>query len=916
MKMKTARLTLNSRTISKWMFSLCCSILLLPSHDGRAAFYFWDPNGTETPTGGTWDTTSAQWSTDAGPSGSPVVWDPTAVAVFAVTNSPGGTSTNYGTFNINVDSAIGIGGILNNGINGSTPATNVIFSGTGSFTLAPGVNVISVGNGVAGGGGGINNIFRVPITGPGTVEFQAATGSEYLTVPNTYTGGTTISTRNGINISANNVFGTGTVTINPTLDQIVFAMPANEPASAGGLPFATAPISIPNDFIASTGVAGKVILVGHTNAPTTFSGNWDMGTLSQTLDFRTATIAAPTTMSGVISGSGTMFKTGNGVLVLSGANTYTGKTHIQNGTLSVSSLNSVVGGTASSALGAPTTVANGTIGLGSGTTAGVLRYTGAGETTDRVVDLAGTTGGGTIQNDGTGGIIFTSDVTVTGAGAKALTLRGTNTGNNRINGIIANGSSATSVTKADTGTWTLAGANSYTGGTTVSAGRLRVGNNSALGTGKLTLGAATISSDSTTARTLSVAVDVTGNATLGNTTDSGTLTFQTGAWTLTGNRTVTANSAAVINSVIGEDATGGRKLTKAGSGKLTLGSANTFTGGFQINAGTVAIGQNGSIGNGLLTLNGGTFQGDGTTARVLNNAVTVANSSTIGGTAALTFQGGVTLTGNRTLTVNNTADTTINGVIGDSGAGHSFTKAGTGKLILSAANTYSGSTTVSAGTLALVGSGSVASITNTVATGATFDLTAVGGLTLSTGKRLQGGGTVLGNIVLGDGSTISPGTSPGTLTTDGQSWGGGATYLFEVNDATGTAGAGWDLINISGVLDIDATAGNEFEIDVTSLTLANILGDAANFNKNQSYAWRIATASGGITDFDATDFEIDTTGFSNDTTGAGLGNWFITQSGNDVFLNFAAVPEPSTIALGVMGGLAFVGAALRRRSRK
>ena len=98
----------------------------------------------------------------------------------------------------------------------------------------------------------------------------------------------------------------------------------------------------------------------------------------------------------------------------------------------VNSINSVVAGNSSSSLGAPTTVASGTIGLGATTTAGTLLYTGPGETTDRVIDLAGTTGGGTIQNDGAGALIFTNDFSASGSGAKTLTLRGANTGSNTI----------------------------------------------------------------------------------------------------------------------------------------------------------------------------------------------------------------------------------------------------------------------------------------------------------------------------------------------------------------------------------------------------------------------------------------------------------------------------------------------------
>jgi autotransporter-associated beta strand protein len=187
------------------------------------------------------------------------------------------------------------------------------------------------------------------------------------------------------------------------------------------------------------------------------------------------------TFAPIITDNGTsplsFIKAGAGKWILSGANTFTGKTSINGGILSVASLNSVNGGTASSSLGAPITIANGTIAIGSGATAATLLYTGAGETTDRVINLAGTTGGATIDQSGTGLLKFTSAFTATGGGNKTLTLQGFAAGTGEIAGAIVDNTAVTkitSLTKAGTGTWTLSGANSYTGATNVNGGTLLV----------------------------------------------------------------------------------------------------------------------------------------------------------------------------------------------------------------------------------------------------------------------------------------------------------------------------------------------------------------------------------------------------------------------------------------------------------
>ncbi len=178
---------------------------------------------------------------------------------------------------------------------------------------------------------------------------------------------------------------------------------------------------------------------------------------------------------------------GGGTLQLSGKNTYTGQTIMEGGTLRVTSLNSVVNGKASSSLGAPTNIETGEIVIGSGDGECTLIYAGTGETSDRVINLAGRVATVTFEQAGTGLLKLTSDFVISGYGAnKTIVLRGDTAGAGEIAGNIANphdraGKATTALTKSGTGTWTLSGINSHTGPTTVTQGTLAIANARGLG---------------------------------------------------------------------------------------------------------------------------------------------------------------------------------------------------------------------------------------------------------------------------------------------------------------------------------------------------------------------------------------------------------------------------------------------------
>ncbi|HQA39075.1 MAG TPA: autotransporter-associated beta strand repeat-containing protein, partial [Kiritimatiellia bacterium] len=149
-------------------------------------------------------------------------------------------------------------------------------------------------------------------------------------------------------------------------------------------------------------------------------------------------------------------------------NTYRGATRIVNSWIFANSLKNV--GEPSS-LGQPMNAADGTIRLGIGDLPGRLAYTGSGDTTDRTIELSGssTAGWGTLNHEGTGPLVI-SNVTFA-AGAKRLYLIGNSTyPATIISDLVDSGSGNTELVKQNNGTWILSGDNTYSGQTTLSEG--------------------------------------------------------------------------------------------------------------------------------------------------------------------------------------------------------------------------------------------------------------------------------------------------------------------------------------------------------------------------------------------------------------------------------------------------------------
>jgi fibronectin-binding autotransporter adhesin len=265
-----------------------------------------------------------------------------------------------------------------------------------------------------------------------------------------------------------------------------------------------------------------------------------------------------------------------------------------------------------------------------------------------------------------------------------------------------------SLTKTGTGILQLSGSNTFSGGTTLSAGSLYLGHNSALGTGTFTIGGGTVAAV-TAARTITNSVSITNDFTIGGSQD---LTFSGGINLGGGTRTITVDNTATttFSGVVSEPWYSG--FTKEGAGNLVLSGSNTFTAPVAVNAGTLTLANNNALG----TSTWGNTVADGATLALTNNITVTEGQFSITGTGVSGAGALRNVTGTNTLAaaVNLGGDTTFNAVAGtlsvsgqiDLGAGNTLTTAGGGNTTLSGVITNTGGITkTGSGVLTLSGSG-------------------------------------------------------------------------------------------------------------------------------------------------------------------------------------------------------------------
>lgn len=485
----------------------------------------------------------------------------------ATSNSPLGTS-----------SGITLGGGSNSGqltFTGNSETTNKVFTlggaaGGGTISVSTANQTLTITPDIVGGtdislrtltlagngnvtlpgsiGAGIGNALGVTKSGTGTATLTGTSGSFNGVV--TVSAGTLAATSIG-NIGSNSSLGTNaTINLGGT-------------TNAGTLRFLGTTAETTDKTINMSGTTGGATITTR-DAVLTISADLAMaGSGNKTLALSSSTNTSGVNFNGLladvngtlslrVNGSGTGNNSlGNTNNSFTGSVTIDGNIIAKTTTLEVA----LIGNSGSnSSLGT-----NGTIRLGSAVadSNNILKYSGVGEDTDKVINLVGTGGNGGLEQSAASGLLkFTSALTPTGIGSKTLILSGSSAGTGEFSGAIPDNSTTGTTSLASTfavsaTTVTLASVDGITVGASISGTGIAAGTTvSAINTG-------------TRVVTLSAATTALNN-TLGS------------SYTVAGVKNITS-------------------LAKYGTGTWTLSGANTYTGATNVAAGTLALAATGSI---------------------------------------------------------------------------------------------------------------------------------------------------------------------------------------------------------------------------------------------------------------------------------------------------------------------------------
>ncbi|MCG3101632.1 autotransporter-associated beta strand repeat-containing protein, partial [Enterobacter sp. DRP3] len=661
-------------------------------------------------------------------------------------------------------------------------------------------------------------IFGGVISGTGTLS-QIGTGVTALTNTNTYSGNTNI-TNGTLQVGAGGA--SGTLGSGPTIVSTPGILSFNRSdvytyngqVSGTGMLMqngsGTTVLAGASTYTGGTIINMGTLQIGNGNSTGSIVGNIINNSLLSFNHNNTYT------QSGVISGTG-MVQQNGGTTVLSGINTYTGGTIINTGTLQVSRDENL--GDPSGSL----TINGGALSAGGGSSVSLthdIAITSRGGTVTGNATLNGhlsgpgvlTFHGGSYGGVGSGYIFYVNSANA-----------------NYSAGTIITGSSTVVISQADAlGSGTITGVNlSYpnygSGGTLQTTADMTLANDIVLGQTSPSAAANSLNLSQNAGTTLMLTGNInnTGSSAQSGLAKSGagTLVLLNSSWsgggfpvrvnqgilqignggtrgTISGVPVVLSNNAALVvnlsNTINIGSVSGTGSFTQEGTGTTVFTGNNTYTGGTVISAGTLQLGNGGTSGwvtgnimdNGTLTFNrsdNNTYSGIISGTGVLNKL----GAGTLTLTGVQTYAGGTTISAGILQLGDGTIDGSIignvnmaggalafnasNGSVTNqaaviSGAG-SLTKQGLGSTVLKGNNTYTGATTVSAGTLYIDGNQAAATGATTVASGATLggngiiggDVAIANGATLMPGSENGTGGTLTinGNLVLNDLSTLN-----------------------------------------------------------------------------------------------------------------------------------------------------------------